>query len=387
MRSLQAVTFSAKAAATQFPGNCRLTKQALAYTDTAPAGVVRYNFTPAGEQSWTVTLSVVAQAQPNIALVKYWGKRDAGRNLPAVGSLSLTLDSLSTRMSVELHPAPGADRLAVNGRDSPAMLGRVSACLDRLLGTPRPAATIESESNFPVAAGLASSAAAFAALVKGASAAAGLSHDTLALARLAGAASGSAARSLFEGIVELRPASGDVDDIDVASIADAASWPLRVIVAVTDERKKPVGSSVAMQASAASSPFWRSWVEQQDADLDRARRAVAERNFAALAAVSEHNCLKMHSLMWTSRPPIVYWNGATLACMETVRELQRSGLPVFFTIDAGPQVKAVCLPEAEEEVRAALSVSPGVSRTWSCGLGSGARIVEPRREALDQRAG
>lgn len=353
-----------------------LRRSAPAYADTTPAGVVGYNFTPAGEQTWNGILSVVAEAQPNIALVKYWGKRDAGRNLPAVGSLSLTLDSLRTRMSVELQPASGPDRLTVNGRESADMLGRVSACLDRLLGATRPAATVESESNFPVAAGLASSAAAFAALVRAASAAGDLSHDTLALARFAGAASGSAARSLFDGIVELRPASGDVDDVDVASIADAAAWPLRVIVAVTDERQKPVGSSEAMKASAATSPFWHSWVEQQDGDLACARDAVANRDFAALAAVSEHNCLKMHSLMWTSRPPIVYWNGATLACMETIRKLRREGLPVFFTIDAGPQVKAVCLPEAEDDVTAALSAITGVGRIYACGLGSGARILE-----------
>ncbi len=348
---------------------------ALAYTDTAPAGVVRYNFIPAGEPSRDLILSVVAEAQPNIALVKYWGKRDAGRNLPAVGSLSLTLDSLRTRTSVELQPAQGADRLAVNGRESPRMLARVSACLDRLLGARRPAATVVSESNFPLAAGLASSASAFAALVKAASVAADLPHDTLTLARFAGAASGSAARSLFEGIVELRPTCGELDDIGVASIADATSWPLRIIVAVTDEREKRIGSTEAMEASAATSPFWCSWVAQQDGDLERARRAVADRDFAALAAVSEHNCLKMHSLMWTSRPPIVYWNSATLACMEVVRELQRAGLPVFFTIDAGPQVKAVCLPEAEDEVSEALSACAGVSRIRSCGLGSGARVV------------
>ena len=113
------------------------------------------------------------------------------------------------------------------------------------------------------------------------------------------------------------------------------------------------------------------------ADLETARAAVGERDFAALAAVSEHNCLKMHSVMWTSRPPIVYWNRATIACMETIRSLQSDGVPVFFTIDAGPQVKAVCLPEVTAVVRAALTQTSGVVETMTSGLGRGARLMAP----------
>ena len=84
----------------------------------------------------------------------------------------------------------------------------------------------------------------------------------------------------------------------------------------------------------------------------------------------------MHTVMWTSRPPIVYWNQATLACMETVRELQKKSVPVFFTIDAGPQLKAVCLPPAEKVVRDALAEIDGVVKTYSSGLGKGAQILE-----------
>ena len=129
-------------------------------------------------------------------------------------------------------------------------------------------------------------------------------------------------------------------------------------------------------SSAETSPFYSSWVEQQAHDLALARNAVAGRDFAALAAVAEHNCLKMHSVMWCSSPPIVYWNQATVACMETVRSLQADGIAVFFTIDAGPQVKAVCLPEAVETVRAALAETPGVIRIMQSGLGAGSRLTD-----------
>lgn len=318
-------------------------------------------------------MRAIARAQPNIALVKYWGKRDVQRNLPATGSLSLTLDSLWTETSVELDAAAAGDSLRVNGNDSPAMLPRVSRCLDHVLGSDRPRARVNSESNFPLGAGLASSASAFAALVVAADRAGGRSRDTLTLSRLAGGASGSAARSLFEGIVALDCSD---DEIDVRSIAAVGDWPLTVVIAINEAAPKPISSGDAMIRCAATSPFYKAWVDRQHADLQAARQAVAGRDFGALAAVAEHNCLKMHSVMWTSRPAIVYWNHATIACMETVRELQCSGLDVFFTIDAGAQVKAVCLPQAADAVRDALQDTPGVTRVMASGLGAAARVLE-----------
>jgi diphosphomevalonate decarboxylase len=316
---------------------------------------------------------VIAEARPNIALVKYWGKRDIGRNLPAVDSLSVTLQSLHTRMTVRFDAGVVADALQVNGVTAAAMLPRVSACLDRVCGTDRPRAFIVSESNFPIGAGLASSASAFAALVVAAARAAGQQRDTIELARLAGEASGSAARSLYGGIVALRVGEAE---IELQQLAGPDEWPLEVVVALTAEGSKSVGSGDAMIRSAKTSPFYAGWVERQDADFKLARDAVNNKDFAKLATVAEHNCLKMHSLMWTSRPPIVYWNKATLACMETVRELQNSGEPVFFTIDAGPQVKAICLPQAAQCVRDALEQTDGVLRTMQSSLGAGANVME-----------
>jgi diphosphomevalonate decarboxylase len=193
------------------------------------------------------------------------------------------------------------------------------------------------------------------------------------LARLAGEASGSAARSLFGGFVELQ--AGD-DRIEVGQVLDAAEWPLEVIVAVTATGPKPVGSGEAMIRGAGTSPFYSNWLERQDEDMRAARHAVVNRQFDALAAVAEHNCMKMHSVMWTSRPAIVYWNAATLSCLEAIRDLQAAGHGVFFTIDAGPQVKAVCLPESTDTVEATLGGIPGVVRTMRSGLGSGARLLD-----------
>ncbi len=312
-----------------------------------------------------------AIAQPNIALIKYWGKRDIERNLPAVGSISITLRDLHTRMSVEFDDALAADTLTVNDVPDVRMLPRLSACLDRVAGKNRPRAHILSTCNFPIAAGLASSASSFAALTVAAAEASGQSMSTPELASLAGRASGSAARSLLGGFVELRNTD---DDIEVSKLCEAEEWPVTVVVAITETGPKPVGSTEAMEISRKTSPFYSNWVELQEHDLDTARAAIAGRNFQALAEIAEHNCLKMHSIMWASRPPMVYWNAATMRCLQAVRKLQGRGVGVFFTIDAGPQVKAVCLPEFAAEVEAELRATPGVTDIMTTGLGEGARV-------------
>jgi diphosphomevalonate decarboxylase len=316
-------------------------------------------------------MQATAIAQPNIALIKYWGKRDVDRNLPAVGSISITLRALYTRMHVEFDDALIADSLTVNDAPDEKMLPRLASCLDRVAGAERPRARIESTCNFPIAAGLASSASSFAAVTVAAAAAAGKTFDSARLASLAGGASGSAARSLLGGFVELENVG---DDIACRSLCDADEWPLAVVVAITESGPKATGSTEAMEISRQTSPFYASWVDQQALDLDTARTAIATRDFEKLAAIAEHNCLKMHSIMWASRPPMVYWNAATMRCLQTVRQLQGRGIAVFFTIDAGPQVKAVCLPGHVAEVEAALRATTGVVDIMTTGLGEGARL-------------
>jgi len=130
-----------------------------------------------------------------------------------------------------------------------------------------------------------------------------------------------------------------------------------------------------MEISRKTSPFYDRWVEQQAADLTEARSAVTNRDLSKLASVAEHNCLKMHSVMWGSRPPMIYWNSATIACMQSIRDLQLQGLGVFFTIDAGPQVKAICTAEHEQTVRETLTATAGVVDVMVSGLGAGAKLV------------
>ena len=149
-----------------------------------------------------------------------------------------------------------------------------------------------------------------------------------------------------------------------------------IMIAVTSEAPKKVSSTDGMELSRTTSPYFSRWVETHDADLQAAVASIENRDFEKLGKLAERNCLKMHAVAMTSSPPLLYWSGATLECAQHIRELRKSGVPAFFSIDAGPQLKAFCLPENSEKVRESLESVPGVLRVISSKLGEGARIVE-----------
>lgn len=320
-----------------------------------------------------------AVAHANFALVKYWGKRDAALNLPDVGSISITLDALWTQTTVELDASLDRDRFELDGQADGPGTERVAALLGRLraiAGVATPARVI-SRNNFPTGAGLASSASGFAALVTAADRAYDLGLPRSKLSEMARIGSGSAARSIFGGYVEMhRGERPDGSDSIAEPLADAADWPLEVVIAVSDRGRKPVGSTEGMQRTAQTSSFYGAWVDHQPADLALARSAIAARDFDALAEVSEASALAMHGLAMSARPGLLYFNATTMECLHRVRRLRAEGTPVFFTVDAGPQVKAICRPGAADAVAAALAEVTGVSEILRSGLGSGAVCTE-----------
>ena len=326
-------------------------------------------------------LSQTAVAHPNIALIKYWGKADAELNVPAVPSISITLDALATTTSVSFDARLETDSISLNGLELDAdskQAQRIRDCLDqlRVLAATTCCARVESHNDFPTGAGLASSASGFAALVVAAAAALELELSAADASRLARAASASAARSLYGGFAEL-PAGQPGEDVAARAIAGVEHWPLEVVIAICAEGPKTTGSTQGMLDSAATSPFYSAWLDTATADADAARAAIMGHDFPALAAVAESSCLKMHAVMHTTRPALIYWNAATVATLERIRSLQQAGMDVFFTMDAGPQVKAVCGPGHGAEVQAALATVPGVHRVLHSGLGGPARTCAP----------
>jgi diphosphomevalonate decarboxylase len=319
-----------------------------------------------------------ARAGANFALIKYWGKADARLNVPAVGSISITLQALYTETLVELDRTLARDELVLDGRRRSEDVDKISACLEQLRRRAGVAtrARVTSVNNFPTGAGLASSASGFAALVRAAEAAFGLDLSPRERSVFARFGSGSAARSIFGGFVEMHAGSSpDGSDSFAEPLLEGAHWPLEVVIAVTARGEKEVGSRSGMTRSAASSPYYAAWVAGQPADLAAARAAIRARDFGVLADLAEHNCLKMHAAALAADPPLVYWNGATVECLHAVRRLRARGVPVFFTIDAGPQLKAVCAPGARAEVERALRGVPGVLELLTSGLGPGAELI------------
>jgi len=324
-----------------------------------------------------VPASAAARAHSNIALIKYWGKRDARLNLAAVGSISITLDALYTDTRVTFSDTLAADEVILD--DAPADATRITRFLDLVRDNAGidARARVESGNNFPTGAGLASSASGFAALALAATAAAGLTPNPRELSILARQGSGSAARSIFGGFAEMhRGEAEDGQDAYADGLLDADAWPLEIVVAITERSAKSVDSTVGMTTSGNASDFFNAWVDHADNDLAAMRGAIGNRDFAALGELSEHSCLKMHALMLSTRPGLIYWNAATVAAMHAVRALRADGLPVYFTIDAGPQIKAICAPGYGARIADALADVPGILETRRTALGPAARLID-----------
>jgi diphosphomevalonate decarboxylase len=302
-------------------------------------------------------------AHPNIALIKYWGNRDDGLRIPANGSISITLDGLHTRTTVHYDAALEEDELVINGNlaDEEARV-RVSQHLDRiraLAGSDRRAQVI-SESNFPTGAGLASSAAAFAALTVAASEAAGLVLDPPARSRLARKGSGSAARSILGGYVELLAGETDADSVAV-QLADPEHWDLVDIIAIVAQGLKPVGSTRG-HSFAPTSPLQEARVNDAPRRLALCRQSIRAREFDQLAPLVELDSDLMHAVMMTSSPPLMYLHPDTVRVMRAVREWRRRGLGVCYTLDAGPNIHCLTLPEHASEVTERLKeLVPGLA--------------------------
>jgi diphosphomevalonate decarboxylase len=324
--------------------------------------------------------AATAVAGTNIALVKYWGKRDAALNLPAAGSLSLTLDGLGTRTTVRFSDALAADAVVLGGAPAGAKeTARVSAFLDRVRAraTITTRAEVVTVNDMPTASGLASSASGFAALAVAATRAAGLAPTPAELSELARLGSGSAARSIFGGFVEMAPGARADGRDAVAAPVGGGDWDdLRLVVAVTSEGAKAVGSTEAMERTARSSPYYAAWLASVPGDLAEARAAIAARDLPRLGAVAERSALRMHASALAADPGILYWTPATLAAIETVKALRARGCAAFFTIDAGPHVKVLCARADAAGVEDALLRTPGVLRTVVASPGRGAHVVE-----------
>jgi diphosphomevalonate decarboxylase len=318
---------------------------------------------------------VRARAHINIALIKYWGKAPQRHaleaNLPAVPSLSLTLREMYTDTIVRFNPGASADSGTLNGAEmDTATIARCRPILDRVRELADVASPfhIESVNAVPTAAGLASSASSMAALAAATAKLTGL-EDTSgqSLSELARLGSGSASRSVFGGWVTW-------DGPHASPLAPESHWDVSLVIGVVARGRKKIGSREAMNRTAKTSPLYAGWVQSSRELFERGVAAVRDRDLPRLCDVMELSALRMHASAMGAEPPVLYWKGASMAGIETVRELRDAGLSVGWTMDAGPNLKVLCATEDVFQVKEALESLGGFEDVLVSGPGPGVSV-------------
>ncbi len=320
--------------------------------------------------------SATVQAHPNIAFIKYWGNRNDRLRLPENSSISMNLDGLFTQTKVTWTEGVETDSLILNNNlQSGSTVERVSQHLNAIrerVGI-QSYAKVESFNNFPMGAGIASSASSSAALAVAAVYAAGLNLSERELTMLARLGSGSAARSVPSGYVEWH--TGETHEESYAeSIAAPDYWDLVDVIAVVSAEHKAVGSTEGHQ-SAKTSPLQKARVESAGVRLEVCKEAIHNRDFTTFADIVELDSNVMHGVMMTSSPRLFYWLPTSLIIMREVPRWRAEGLQVCYTLDAGPNVHCICLRNAVDEVSQLLKKLSGVVDIKVAGAGAGAVIV------------
>ncbi|WP_164670730.1 diphosphomevalonate decarboxylase [Virgibacillus doumboii] len=311
-------------------------------------------------------MKATAKAHTNIALIKYWGKRDESLILPMNNNLSLTLDGFYTTTSVEFREDLTSDSFYLNEKAvSGKEFDRVTTFLDLIrsfAGRPNFFADVRSTNHVPTAAGFASSASGFAALAAAATESLGHDISEQELSMLTRQGSGSACRSIYGGFVEWEKGTqSDGSDSYAVQVAPEDHWDIRVAAVVLSSNTKKILSREGMKRTVETSAFYSSWVDSIPDDLEQIKQGIKDKDFEKVGRIAEANCLKMHATTLAANPPFTYWNDRTVAVMDAVRNLRENGVPAYFTIDAGPNVKVLYLPENEETIKNALRDVPGVN--------------------------
>lgn len=318
---------------------------------------------------------VKARANANIALIKYWGKRDKELFLPYNSSLSMTLDTLYTVSEVEFTDGD-RDIFILNDEEADEKERlKISKFIDlfRDLAKEKKFVKVNSKNYFPTAAGLASSASGYAALATGLNRLFSLNLERKDLSKLARRGSGSATRSIFGGIVEWK--KGEDSDTSYAEALEV-DWDLSMLIVLVDSKKKAISSRSAMEETIRTSPYYPAWVKQAEKDLCAMKKAVKEKNFKEVGEIAEANAMRMHASMLASFPPIMYFKEESLKAMDIVRGLRSEKIEAYYTMDAGPNVKVLCQSKDLQKIIDRFKKYFPEERLIPSSMGEGARVIE-----------
>jgi diphosphomevalonate decarboxylase len=293
-----------------------------------------------------------AFAPSNIALCKYWGKRNDELNLPVTSSLSVSLGKLGSKVTIS--PRQKSDLVELNGKrlaSDSSFARRVSEFLDLFRPDRQTFFKVVALNTIPTAAGFASSASGFAAMTLALNQLFGWKLNGRELSVLSRLGSGSACRSVYAGFVEWR-AGKRADGMDSCALPLKSKWPdLRMGLVVVSDKEKSIGSRPAMKRTLETSALYRSWPAKVAKDLPLLKTAIRHRDFPTLGKVAESNALAMHATMFDAKPPVIYWLPESVLAMRKVWRLRQSGLHVYFTMDAGPNLKVLFLKKDTATVK------------------------------------
>lgn len=297
-----------------------------------------------------------ARAHTNIALLKYWGKADTTYMVPTTTSISLTLDEFYTDTTVTFDNTLTNDVVFLNDTQLTGnQASKVVHVLDlvRELAGIKIFAHVSSTNHVPTAAGLASSASAFAALAGAASYAAGLEPTLADISRLARRGSGSASRSVFGGFVKWERGTDDTTSV-AEPLNEVIDWPIQLITVILNDQPKAVDSRSGMQHAQATSPFYDIWVARTNSQTEAMIAALNAHDLDAIGSIAEANALEMHATNTTANPPFNYLTDRSWAVLSIIQKLRATGISVYATMDAGPNVKLISDPKDTDTILAAL---------------------------------
>ena len=323
--------------------------------------------------------SVAYRAHTNIALIKYWGKRNKELFLPVTSSLSLTLDQFYTDTALSWNGQTPTDTFTLNGQVQDAnAVQKVSRFIDMFRESSgiNHSVHINSVNHVPTAAGLASSASAFAALAGACNLALDLQLDAQTLSTYARQGSGSASRSLLGGFVEWHKGEGDESASSYAEAFDDADWDLAMVFVIINRNAKKIDSRLGMEHTNQTSPFYALWPQEVEKDLAMIKPAIKAHDLDTVGQIAEHNAMKMHAMTIAAKPSFTYWEPASIEAMTIVRELREQGIPAYITMDAGPNVKVLCRASQAETIKAAFAPRFGADQVVIAKPGPAAHPLE-----------
>ena len=308
---------------------------------------------------------VKVKSYANIAIVKYWGKKDAKKMIPATSSISLTLNDMFTetemefisdediKISVEKEMKNGdykdkfsnmTDLFYLNGELQDSVhTEKISKVVDLFRENRSQKVKISTTNNMPTAAGLSSSSSGLSAVIKACNELFGKNYTQSELAQISKFGSGSSSRSFFGPIAAWDKDTGEIYEV-------RTDLKLAMIVLVLNENKKEISSRNGMELCAKTSTYFDEWVKQSEIDFVNMKKYLAENNFEKVGILTEENALRMHKTTETANPPFTYFNEKTYEAMDFVKNLRNNGEKCYFTMDAGPNVKVLCLEEDLEKL-------------------------------------